>query len=230
MTKGILFKKAAISAGVMKKSLEGNKEYEKMLAGEIYNSFDKDLILARTITSEIASEYADIKLSDHDYDIAKHQKSRADYLSKYLFFKNVPDIYIEPPFFVDFGCNINFGVNFYANFNATFLDCAPITFGDNVLLGTNVTFTTAGHATDPQERMDGVEFAYPINIGSNVWFGSNSIVLPGVTIGDSVVVGAGSVVTKDISSNCVVVGSPARVIKNLKLREEREIVIKEINN
>lgn len=74
-----LFKKAAISAGVMKKSLNGNKEYEKMLAGETYNSFDKDLILARTITSGIASEYADIKLSDHGYDIAKHQKSRADY-------------------------------------------------------------------------------------------------------------------------------------------------------
>lgn len=229
MNKNTLFKKAAISAGLLKRSLEGNKEYEKMLTGETYNSFDKDLILARTITSEIASEYADIKLSDHGYNIAKHQESRAEYLSNYLFFKSVSDIYIEPPFFVDFGCNINFGVNFYANFNATFLDCAPITFGDNVLLGTNVTFTTAGHATDPQERMDGVEFAYPINIGSNVWFGTNSIVLPGVTIGDGVVVGAGSVVTKDISNDCVVVGSPARVIKNLKLREEREIVIKEID-
>lgn len=229
MTKDTLFKKAERSAGVLKKSLEGNKEYEKMLAGETYNSFDKDLILARTITSEIASEYADIKLSDYGYDVEEHQKSRADYLSKYLFFKSVPDIYIEPPFFVDFGCNINFGANFYANFNATFLDCAPITFGDNVLLGTNVTFTTAGHATDPQERVDGVEFAYPINIGSNVWFGANSIVLPGVTIGDGVVVGANSVVTKDISSNCLVVGSPARVIKNLKLREERETVIREID-
>ncbi|CUM56785.1 uncharacterized protein AC631_05287 [Debaryomyces fabryi] len=227
MTIDALFNRADISASIMKKSLEGNKEYERMLAGKPYNSFDKDLILARTISSEIAGAYADIKLSDHGYDIEKHQKSRADYLSKYLFFKRVPDIYLEPPFFVDFGCNIKFGHNFYANFNATFLDCATITFGDNVLLGPNVTFTTAGHATDPQERLDGVEFAYPINIGSNVWFGANSIILPGITIGDGVVVGAGSVVTKSVSSDCVVVGSPARVIKNLKLTEEREIAIKE---
>lgn len=225
MIKDALFKKAETSAYFMKKSLEGNKEYEKMLSGEQYNSFDNNLTLARTISSEIASEYADITLSDNGYDITKHQKSRADYLSKYLFFKSVPDIYIEPPFFVDFGCNINFGANFYANFNATFLDCATINFGDNVLLGPNVTFTTAGHATDPQERQDGVEFAHPINIGSNVWFGANSIVLPGVTIGDGVVVGAGSVVTKNISNNRVVVGSPARVIKILTLREEREMAI-----
>lgn len=142
-----------------------------------------------------------------------------------MFFKSAPDIYIEPPFYVDFGCNINFGANFYANFNATFLDCATITFGDNVLLGPNVTFTTAGHATDPQERLSGVEFAYPINVGSNVWFGANSYVLPGVTIGDGAVIGAGSVVTKNIASNCVAVGTPARVIKELKLIEERDKVI-----
>lgn len=203
----------------MKKSLAGNKEYEKMLVGEPYNPFDKDLILARTISSELAGAYADIKLSDHEYDIENHQKSWADYLSNFLFFKSVPDIYLESPFFVGFGCK--FGVNFYANFNANFLDCAPITFGDNVLLGPNVTITTAGHATDPQKRLDGVEFAYPINIGSNVWFDANSIILPGITTGDGVVVGAGSVITKSASSNCV-------VEKKMNLKEEREIAIKEI--
>lgn len=92
MTIDALFNRADISASITKKSLEGNKEYERMLAGKPYNSFDKDLILARTISSEIAGAYADIKLSDHGYDIEKHQKSRADYLSKYLFFKRVPDI------------------------------------------------------------------------------------------------------------------------------------------
>ena len=103
--------------------------------------------------------------------------------------------------------------NFYTNHNFTILDGAPVTFGDNVFVGPNCVFSTAGHALDAQQRSSGLEIARPITVGNNVWFGANVAVLPGVCIGDDTVVGAGSVVSRDLPSGVIAVGSPCRVLR-----------------
>ena len=110
---------------------------------------------------------------------------------------------IEPSFWCDYGYNIHLGKNFYANHNCVILDCAKVTFGDHVMVGPNCGFYTACHPIDPQQRREGVEFARPITVGNDVWFGGSCTVLPGVTIGDGCVIGAGSVVTRDIPANTV---------------------------
>ncbi|KAM9886834.1 hypothetical protein OXX79_013968 [Metschnikowia pulcherrima] len=126
-----------------------------------------------------------------------------------------PDVFIEPPFFVDYGFNVKLGKGFYGNFNLTFLDCTLIVIGDNVLVGPNCCFTTATHPTDPTQRLSGLEYAKPIYIGNNVWVGAGVNVMPGVTVGEGAVIGSGSVVTKDVPANTVVVGVPAKVVKHL---------------
>ena len=120
---------------------------------------------------------------------------------------------ILSPFFCDFGENIHIGRNFYANHNLSILDGGRVTIGDSVFIAPNVVLTTAGHAIDPEQRDRGLEIALPITIGSHVWLGANVTVLPGVTIGDNVVIGAGSVVTKDIPDNVIAVGNPCRVLR-----------------
>lgn len=125
------------------------------------------------------------------------------------------DILIEQPFYCDYGYNISVGKNFYANFNMVILDEAKVTFGDNVFIAPNCAFYTAGHPIDAEERNKGLEYARPITVGNNVWIGGNVCVVPGVTIGDNCVIGAGSVVVKDIPANSVAVGNPCRVIKSI---------------
>ena len=110
---------------------------------------------------------------------------------------------------------IEIGENFYSNHNLVILDPAKVKFGDNVFIGPNCGFYTAEHPLDAEERNKGLEYAKPIKVGNNVWFGGNVTVIAGVTIGDNVVIGAGSVVVKDIPSNTVAVGNPCKVIKNL---------------
>lgn len=116
---------------------------------------------------------------------------------------------------VDYGVNVHWRNNSFANFGLVLLDVAPIHIGDNVLLGTNVQLLTPIHPLDPEKRKAGWESAKPIYIQNNVWIGSGAIVLPGVTIGENSVVGAGSVVTKDVEPGVVVVGNPARVVKSV---------------
>ena len=125
---------------------------------------------------------------------------------------------ILSPFFCDFGENIFIGKNFYANHNLSILDGGKVTIGDYVFIAPNVVITTAGHALDPEQRDRGIEIALPITIGNHVWLGANVCVLPGVKIGDNVVIGAGSVVTKDIPNNVIAVGNPCRVLR--KITEE----------
>lgn len=206
---------------------KGNKEYEKMILGLPYNCFEHELIMKRNLAHERALDYANIRLKDFDFSIEKHAAARQEYLES-VFGKLGTDSFIEPPFFVDYGCNVMAGKNFYCNFNCTFLDCCLIVIGDNCLCGPNVTFSTPTHATDPARRLAGEESAGPINIGNNVWFGANAVVLQGITIGDNCIVGAGAVVTKDVKANTVVVGSPARVIKTLQLDKDRRDSIKEL--
>ncbi len=122
---------------------------------------------------------------------------------------------IEQPFMCDYGYNIEIGENFCANHNLLILDSAKVKIGDNVLIGPNCSFYTSTHPINYKERELGTELAKPINIGNNVWLGGNVVVLAGVTIGKNSVIGAGSVVSKDIPPNAVAVGNPCRVIKNI---------------
>ncbi len=131
------------------------------------------------------------------------------------------DTLIEPPFHCDEGPNFKVGRHFYANYNLTVLDYKPITIGNNVLLGPNVTLSSATHSIDYRirNRNDETDIqGRPITIGNNVWIGANVVIMPGVTIGDHSVIGAGSVVTRDIPADCVAVGVPAKVIRKLKFK------------
>ena len=122
---------------------------------------------------------------------------------------------VEPPFTVDYGVNIAVGTRFYANFNATIVDSALVTFGDRVLMGPNVSILTATHETEIQSRRDNIEYARAITIGDDCWIGGNVVILPGVHIGKGCTIGAGAVVTKNIADFSVAVGNPARVIKTV---------------
>ena len=121
--------------------------------------------------------------------------------------------YIVPPFYCDYGTHIKVGKHFFANYNCTFLDVAPITFGDNCLLGPNVSIYTAGHPVHPDSRRSRYEYGIAVTIGNDVWLGGSTVVCPGVTIGDGCVIGAGSVVTRDIPPYSIAAGNPCRVIR-----------------
>lgn len=132
-------------------------------------------------------------------------------LLKKLFGKVGFNIRIESSFYCDYGYNIYVGDNFYMNHNGVILDAGKVEFGDNVFIGPNCGFYTAGHPIDINLRNKGLEYAKPIKVGNNVWLGGNVVVLPGVTIGDNVTIGAGSIVTKDIPSNSIAYGNPCKV-------------------
>lgn len=125
-----------------------------------------------------------------------------------------------PPFWCDYGYNIELGEYFFSNHNLVILDGAKVTFGDNVFVAPNCGFYTAGHPVDAALRRQGIEYARPIRVGYDVWIGAGVHVMPGVTIGDNVVIGGGSVVVSDIPSNCVTVGNPCRPIRYLEVGEK----------
>ena len=125
------------------------------------------------------------------------------------------EVMFVPPFWCDYGYNIEVGDYFYANHNLIIQDGASVTFGDHVFIAPNVTFTTAEHAIDPEMRKNGIEIAKPIKVGNNVWIGTGAIILAGITIGDNSVIGAGSVVTKNIPSNVIAVGVPCKVLREI---------------
>lgn len=129
--------------------------------------------------------------------------------------------FICPPFYCDYGYNIEVGKNFFANYNCTILDVAKVVIGDNCMLAPNVSIYTAGHPVDAELRATRLEFGIGITIGDNVWIGGNAVICPGVHIGDNVVIGAGSVVTKDIPSDVIAAGNPARVIRKLTEQDKK---------
>lgn len=133
--------------------------------------------------------------------------------------------FINPPFYCDYGFNIEVGKNFYANYNCTILDVGKVTIGDNCMFAPNVAIYTAGHPIHPDSRNSMYEYGIPVSIGDNCWLGGNTIVCPGVKIGNNVVIGAGSVVTKDISDRSIAAGNPCRVIRTIT-EEDRKYYYK----
>ncbi|MBE6132659.1 MAG: sugar O-acetyltransferase [Erysipelotrichaceae bacterium] len=131
--------------------------------------------------------------------------------------------FINPPFYCDYGTNIEVGKNFYANYNCTILDVGKVKIGDNCQLAPNVSIYAAGHPIYPSTRNSLYEYGKPVTIGDNVWIGGNSVICPGVTIGSNVVIGAGSVVTKDIPSWVVAAGNPCKVIKKITEADKRKL-------
>ena len=138
-----------------------------------------------------------------------------DRLIKDILGKTGDYINIEPPFFCDYGYNIEIGENFFANYNFTVLDVGRVRIGENVQIAPNVSIYTAGHPVHPESRNSGYEYGIDVKIGNNVWIGGNSCIMPGVSIGDNVVIGAGSVVTKDIPANTIAFGNHCKVIREI---------------
>lgn len=180
-------------------------EEEKMLSGELYNSSDKQLVEKLIKAKKLCNQYNQVYIEDI---------GRGNEIIKQLFSKTGNEFMIMPNFYCDYGFNIEIGEKFYSNHNLVILDANKVTFGNNVYIGPNCGFYTSGHPIDKELRKN-KEFAKPITIGNDVWFGGNVCVMPGVTIGDNVVIGARSVVTKDIPSNVVAVGNPCKVIREL---------------
>jgi len=180
-------------------------EKELMLAGELYDAFDEELTRERNRAKELIFEINHTKPTDKE----KIQNLFKDLIVHKEIF------HIEPPFFCDYGYNIQVGDNFYANHNCIILDVNRVSIGDNTLLAPYVQIYSATHPTDPAERLTGREFAKPITIGNNVWIGGGAIICPGVTIGNNVTIGAGSVVTKDIPDNMIAAGNPCKIIKSI---------------
>ena len=141
------------------------------------------------------------------------QREERKALAKKLFASAGDGAYIEPPFYCDYGYNTRVGKNFYCNYDCIFLDCGKITVGDYVMLGPKVALYAVGHPMDPDVRRLGWDHPQDITIGDGVWIGGSTVVCPGVTIGENTVIGAGSVVTKDIPANVVAAGNPCRVIR-----------------
>ena len=179
-------------------------ELEKMLSGQLYNAEVPQLRDMRLRAAELCHR---LEL------LSPAEEEKRSALLRELLGSVKGSFTINPVFRCDYGSNITIGDHFYANYNCVILDCAPVTFGDNVFIAPNCGFYTAGHPLDAPTRNSGLEFARPITVGNDVWIGGNVVVLPGVTIGDGCVIGAGSVVSRDILAGMVAVGNPCRPLR-----------------
>jgi maltose O-acetyltransferase len=181
-------------------------EKQKMLAGQLYNALDPQLAEGRRRARDLIKELNDSREGE--------QEKREEIIS-HLFASIGMNIWIEPPFYCDYGSNISLGNNVFFNFNCVILDPAEVIIGDNVLFGPNVQIYTATHPLGYLERRTGLESAKEITIGSDVWVGGSTIIGPGLKIGSRSVIGAGSVVTKDIPEGVFAAGNPCRVLREI---------------
>lgn len=183
------------------------REFDKMIAGEMYNALDPELVemrgRARKLLTLINQSVEDIRTGSERISLQTE-----------LFGKVGKNLWLQPPFYCDFGKNITLGDNVYMNFNCVILDVAKVTIGSFVFMGPNVQIYTAGHPLDYLERRK-VEYGKPIVIGDDVWIGGGAILCPGITIGSKSVIGAGAVVTKDVPDNVVAAGNPAKILRHL---------------
>lgn len=183
-----------------------------MLAGELYDALDPQLSEERTKARLLIKELNDSR---------EDQTEERSRILKALIPNAGEGLWLQPPFYCDYGSNIKIGERVFFNFNCVVLDVAPVTIGSRTLFGPNVQVYTATHPMNYQERASGLEYAKPITIGEDVWVGGSVVICPGVTIGDRSVIGAGSVVTKDIPPDVFAAGNPCKVIRYLE-KEEQE--------
>ena len=182
-------------------------EREKMIAGQIYSTQDEELFrLHRACVDAcvLCDRYLPSQLDERREHLRRILGSTGE------------NFLIEPGFRCDYGFNIKIGENFFANYNLVILDCAPVRFGRNCFIGPQCGIYTAVHPLDAKERATGMEYAKPVTVGDDVWFGGHVTVLPGVTIGDGAVIGAGSVVTHSIPARVVAAGNPCRVLRPIE--------------
>ncbi len=179
-------------------------DYDAMLKGELY--------LARGISKENNADEARA-LSQRINQLPIGDRDEIVRLEKKLFGSTGENVYVNPPFYIDYGKHIFMGNNVYCNMDCVFLDVNTITIGNNVMLGPRVNLFTAGHPIDADVRISDLEFGLPIVIEDKVWIGGNATILPGVTVGENSIVAAGAVVTKDVPANSIVGGNPARLIR-----------------
>ena len=183
-----------------------NSERERMLAGQYYRAADAQLTQERERAREITRFLNQTLETDY--------KERQRLLGE-LFGSLGRNVSVEPPFRCDYGNNIYIGSDVFINFDCVILDVCSVIIGDYCQIGPGVHIYSATHPLDPEERARGLEYGKPIAIGQNVWIGGRAIINPGITIGNNVVIGSGSVLTKDIPNNVLVGGNPARIIKSL---------------
>ncbi len=181
--------------------MKNKTEKEKMLDGEKYFAFDSELKQLRKKTFEATMKFN--TTGDRN-------------LLNQVFSQKLENFTLNPPFYCDYAENIEIGKNVFINFNCSVLSCEKVKIGDNCYIGPNVQLYTAMHPLNPTERNQGINFAKPIEIGKDCWLGGGVIVLPGVKIGEGTTIGAGSVVTKNIPSNCTAAGNPCKVIRYLR--------------
>jgi len=179
-------------------------EKEKMLAGELYDPLDPELTAARLKARLLIKSLNDSREDETEQRAA---------LLKELLPNAGPGLWLQPPFYCDYGSNIFLGEKVFFNFNCVVLDVCRVTIGDRTLIAPNVQLYTATHPMDHKVRASGLELGKPITIGSDVWIGGSVVICPGVTIGDRAIIGAGSVVTKDIPADTIAAGNPCRVIR-----------------
>jgi maltose O-acetyltransferase len=180
-------------------------ERDKMLAGELYDPFDPELAGARVKARDLCQALNATREADEQ----ERRRILVD-----LFGAGGDQVWMQPPFYCDYGTNIFLGTRVFFNFNCVVLDVCAVRIGDYTLFGPSVQIYTAMHPLDPELRRT-QEFARPVTIGSDVWVGGAAVICPGVTIGSKAVIGAGSVVTRDIPANVFAAGNPCRVIRNL---------------
>ena len=187
--------------------MDSKEAKKRMMEGRIYPPGDEEIMAEQVVCMQKLWEYNQIQPKDMDKRFAKLQD---------MFAEIGEGSYIEPPLHANFGGkHVHFGKNVYANYNLTMVDDSYIYVGDNTMIGPNVTIATAGHPIDPALRDVQAQFNMEVHIGRNVWLGGGCVLLPGVSIGDNTVIGAGSIVTKDIPANVVAYGNPCRVIREI---------------
>lgn len=186
-------------------------EKEKMMSGSEFYTGDPELMKDKATARMKASSYNE--LAEDDPEVGNKRIS----ILRSTFAKVGDGSFIKPPFHCDYGYQISVGEHFFANFDCVFLDAGKIVIGDHCMLGPGTCIAAVTHPIDPVSRSQGVGIPQDVVLGNNVWTGANVTILPGVTLGDNVVVGGGSVVTKSFPDNVVIAGNPARIIKEVHI-------------